>query len=170
MNYSDMSNGMLYQIQLIDEFIQIVAPDIERQWSDGKSGPGLAEVKCRLRCNECEILIVITEDSDRWNDGSERCNLRRTDMNYEMTPGELKKQDPSLLVKRLCITQENNPGIDQDGKWVGLFRFAFSCECNGAWVEFEFEQADPIAPGQYSWPQAVEKWLIPHLSKLPNAM
>jgi hypothetical protein len=86
-------------------------------------------------------------------------------MNYEMTPGELKTQDPALLVRRLCITQENNPGIDQDGKWGGPFRFTFLCECNGAWVEFEFEQNDPIALGQYSWPQAVEKWLIPHLER-----
>lgn len=63
MNYSDMSKGMLYRIQLIDEFVQTVAPDVERQWSDGESGPGLAEVKCRLRYNEHEVLVVITEDS-----------------------------------------------------------------------------------------------------------
>ncbi len=69
MNYSDMSKGMLYRIQLIDEFVQAAAPDVERQWSDGESGPGLAEVKCRLRYNECEVLVVITEDSVRWPDG-----------------------------------------------------------------------------------------------------
>ncbi len=65
MNYSGMSKGMLHRIQLIDEFVQIVAPDVERQWDDGESGPGLAEVKCRLRYNECEVLVAVTEDSIR---------------------------------------------------------------------------------------------------------
>ncbi|MBP9804551.1 MAG: hypothetical protein KBE22_06570 [Candidatus Accumulibacter sp.] len=65
MNYSGMSKGMAYRIQLIDEFVQVVAPDVERQWSDGESGPGLDQVECRLRYNGREALVMVTEDSVR---------------------------------------------------------------------------------------------------------
>lgn len=65
MNYSGMSKGMAYRIQLIDEFVQVVAPDVERQWSDGESWSGLDQVECRLRCNGREALVMVTEDSVR---------------------------------------------------------------------------------------------------------
>jgi hypothetical protein len=96
--------------------------------------------------------------------------LRISDMNYEMTPGKLKTQDPSLLVKRLCIEQKNSPCfVLPDNKWSKPFLYTFSCECDGLWVEFDFEHPDRIEYGQYTWPEAVEKWLIPHLAKRPNA-
>jgi hypothetical protein len=95
--------------------------------------------------------------------------LRISDMNYEMTPGKLKTQDPSLLVKRLFIEQKNSPCfVLPDNKWSKPFLYTFSCECDGLWVEFDFEHPDRIEYGQYTWPEAVEKWLIPHLAKRPN--
>ena len=90
-------------------------------------------------------------------------------MEYTMTPGELKVQKPELIVHSLSITQENAPSfVLPDNKWSKPFRYKFSCVCNGVYVEFEFEQEDRIEYGQYEWPQAVERWLIPHLAKRPN--
>ena len=92
-------------------------------------------------------------------------------MEYTMTPGELKVQKPELIVHSLSITQENAPSfVLPDNKWSKPFRYKFSCVCNGVYVEFEFEQEDRIEYGQYEWPQAVERWLIPHLAKRPNAL
>ena len=91
------------------------------------------------------------------------------EMEYTMTPGELKVQKPELIVHSLSITQENAPSfVLPDNKWSKPFRYKFSCVCNGVYVEFEFEQEDRIEYGQYEWPQAVERWLIPHLAKRPN--
>lgn len=92
-------------------------------------------------------------------------------MNYEMTPGKLKTQAPELVVHSLSITQENAPCfVLSDYKWSEPFRYKFSCICNREYVEFEFEQEGRIEYAEYDWPQAVEKWLIPHLAKRHNVL
>jgi hypothetical protein len=94
--------------------------------------------------------------------------LTESEMEYTMTTGELKVQNPEIVVRNLSITQENAPSfVLPDNRWSEPFRYKFSCICNGAYVEFEFEQVDRIEYAQYGWQQAVEKWLIPHLAKLP---
>ena len=82
-----------------------------------------------------------------------------------MTPQELKVKAPEMVVHNLCITQKNWPAlVSPDNKWGEPFRYRFSCICDDALIEFEFEQADRIEYAQYDWSQAVEKWLIPHLT------
>lgn len=63
MNYSNLSSRMMARIQLIDEFVRVVAPDLERQWSSCEAGAGLTKVKLSLRYEAKETLLVIAEDA-----------------------------------------------------------------------------------------------------------
>lgn len=61
MNYNNLSRRMLARIQLIDEFVAVVAPDVDRQWDSCETGTGLTKVKLSLRYDTKETLLVIAE-------------------------------------------------------------------------------------------------------------
>ena len=87
-------------------------------------------------------------------------------MEYTMITGEVIVNNPEITVRSISINQLNAPSYTMpDNKFSEPFRYKFSCLCNGKNIEFEFENESQIFYGEYTWPEAIKKWLIPYLAK-----
>jgi hypothetical protein len=94
-------------------------------------------------------------------------------LNYTQTPDELRIQPPEIVIRELSITQENQPYIvtytsNQESRYSDLFKFHFHCKTKDkeGWldIDFDFFEDKPISLDDYTWVQAVEKWLFPFLN------